>query len=221
MKRSRTALRRSLTVCALAIVFALSNMTAGHAHSWVPYYRASWPLAHRTIPYGFDNYWPLSKSGVHNGSNAWNFALGGSAPNFFNQLPQQNYSTTACNLADYTGAIHFRDLNVYGTSVLGRTDVCKVGATLHRFALSIDSSGRTWYVGTGDAPGNQYDMWSVASHEFGHATGWVYHLDYVTPGTSLCANNSGQHTMCGIYYVGTERQRTLGTHDIDTFDSIY
>ncbi len=221
MGRSRPTTQRCLVATALALVFALSNAAAVHAHSWVPYYTASWPLGHRSIVYGFDNYWPLSKSGIKNGANVWNAAGGSDGADFYNSLAQKNYSTSPCNLSDYSGAIHYRDLNVYGTSVLGRTDVCKVGATLHRFVLSIDSSGRTWYVGTGDAPSNQYDMWSVASHEFGHATGWVYHLDYVTPGTSLCANNSGQHTMCGFYYVGTERQRTLGTHDLDTYESKY
>lgn len=195
MRRSGPTLRRCLVACALAIAFALSNATAAHAHSWVPYYTAAWPLGHRTIAYGFDNYWPLSKGGVYNGANVWNVTGGSDAPNFYNSLPQQNYSTTPSNLADYTGAIHYRDLNACcGTDALALTQKHVLGATLHRFVISFDSSGRTWYVGTGDAPSNQYDMWSVASHEFGHATGWVYHLDYVTPGTSfVCEQQRTTH----------------------------
>ena len=75
-----------------------------------------------------------------------------------------------------------------------------------------------WYSGTGDAPANDVDTWSVASHESGHATGFYGHLEYPS---SICQNDSSMRTMCPVYHDGTERQRTLEDHDYHTFENAY
>lgn len=59
---------------------------------------------------------------------------------------------------------------------------------LHRFADGepyipwafniILNSGYRWYSGRGkDVPQQRYDLQSTATHEFGHATGWLPHFN--------------------------------------------
>jgi hypothetical protein len=72
-------------------------------------------------------------------------------------------------------------------------------------------------------PAGRPDLASVATHEFGHASGWAHHYDDagVDPGGLICGNNSGQATMCATHYKGTARQRSLQTHDVHTFKAAY
>jgi hypothetical protein len=64
------------------------------------------------------------------------------------------------------------------------------------------------------------DLRSVATHEFGHATGWSPHLDDAQP-RSYCGNVPYQQTMCKTNYAGTTWQRTLGARDLRIFRGAY
>ena len=106
---------------------------------------------------------------------------------------------------------------------LAMTTVCRSGGTIVRFVTVFDSA-EPWYTGTSTlVPRGRPDLWSVATHEFGHAAGWASHFDDpgIGLGAAICGNFSGQHSMCATHFSGTARQRSLGPHDIDTFRAIY
>lgn len=132
----------------------------------------------------------------------------------FRPACQQQNPFDAC--AHSSNVLYWQNLS----GPLGVTSTCVSGTRLVRFTIVIDSApaAGSWYTGTGDAPSDRYDLWSVASHEFGHATGWGPHFAEDSP---ECPNDSTRHTMCGGIYIGTERQRTLTTHDIHTYDGRY
>ncbi|HEX7169063.1 MAG TPA: hypothetical protein VF230_18945, partial [Acidimicrobiales bacterium] len=68
-----------------------------------------------------------------------------------------------------------------------------------------------------------FDVWAVASHEFGHVTGWGG--EHYTPAPDagvLCDEGSQQkHTMCPGIATSNQRMRTLEAHDIGTFNNAY
>jgi hypothetical protein len=74
-------------------------------------------------------------------------------------------------------------------------------------------------------PDGRIDLWSVASHEFGHAAGWTgrhYGKDEDPERSSICnSGNVNRQTMCSIIYTGSESVRTLGRHDRHTFRRVY
>jgi hypothetical protein len=85
---------------------------------------------------------------------------------------------------------------------------------------------------TGDPPcpsGEcEVDLESIASHEFGHATGRVRggdgdlgHFTQANNGAICNSNADEHHTMCRSGVAGTTYDRTLNTHDKDTFESAY
>ena len=76
-------------------------------------------------------------------------------------------------------------------------------------------SAESWYKGTGTPSATQYDGWSVAAHEFGHALG----LDH----TNLSCNGSisTRPTMCPTYSKGKIYARTLHADDEDGLDALY
>lgn len=130
-------------------------------------------------------------------------------------------SLTPCNSWASRNAIGFHNVDGAGlaravtTRCLNQTGPHT--AEMKKFAVEFDSS-ENWYMGTGDATGTQVDAWSIASHELGHAAGWGPHLP---SSESICADNSGQNTMCPTYVTATQRMRTLELHHIHTFQSAH
>lgn len=156
---------------------------------------------------------------INNGHTQWNAAgPSGIEPDFW----YAGTTSTAGNAdlpcsATYNG-VYWRNLDYLGIGVLGFTPHCEnTAGVVTRFSMSIDSNA-SWYTGTGEGPGGQYDLWSVASHEWGHATGWYGHF---ASSESICVDNSAQATMCPFIRDGTQRIRTLDTHTIHTFQAAY
>lgn len=87
-----------------------------------------------------------------------------------------------------------------------------------------DCKGGQWYR-KADPDGirtRRYDLQSVATHEFGHATGLYWHFDDpgMTSGTGhVCNDGAGGagETMCASVGRGTTGNRTLSDHDLHTF----
>lgn len=95
------------------------------------------------------------------------------------------------------------------------------GTELYSANMSFDSA-EAWYTGTGATPDGQIDMWSVASHEAGHMTGWSGHYDDFQVDPAMCDYGSDFHqTMCKAHVIGTVRGRTLEAHDTHTFGDAY
>lgn len=103
---------------------------------------------------------------------------------------------------------------------------------LNSFRVAFDRR-ESWYTGTGDssvrnrktgAVEHRMDLWSVATHEFGHATGWFGHFmqrDQRVCGDPVRSSSRSYQTMCSRIAVGTERVRTLAAHDMHTFTANY
>jgi hypothetical protein len=93
-----------------------------------------------------------------------------------------------------------------------------------KFLMGFDS-GRKWYRGTKRPPAGQYDLAGVAAHEFGHATGWIYHFDQAPKEVPLdgakCGAVVDRETMCTYPTLTRRWDRTLGTHDKETFSNAY
>lgn len=140
------------------------------------------------------------------------------APDFYGFNPDgAYYFSSPCYSPDGSGVLWYNR----PPGVLGEVRLCvSTGGNVIQFSLAIDpdAGGASWYTGTGDAPSDTVDLWSVAAHEFGHVTGFYGHF---SESSSVCDNNSSRHTMCSPIYGGTERQRTLNTHDEHTFSGAY
>jgi hypothetical protein len=103
--------------------------------------------------------------------------------------------------------------------------------TLHSFQIKFDQA-ENWNTST-SAPGtNQFDLWSGASHEFGHATGRGSTASRTAPGGdghghfpnswAVCnETQSEHHTMCVSNRMDKTWDRSLNTHDLDTFNDAY
>jgi hypothetical protein len=119
-----------------------------------------------------------------------------------------------------------------GLQRLGEASTClhyepNYGAQLPwKFFLAINKR-LDWYAGASpDVPGRPNaagaanDLQSTATHEFGHATGWVPHYDdYKHPAVGADCNqlSPNRETMCLFQTPGTAWGRTLGPHDKHTF----
>jgi hypothetical protein len=88
-----------------------------------------------------------------------------------------------------------------------------------------------WYSGTGSVPSGQFDLWGLATHEFGHAGGRLMGGDtdgHFWDTSSLCPGDlidgqspSGRHTMCQTVVNGGAGARSPEEHDKDTFVNAY
>lgn len=86
--------------------------------------------------------------------------------------------------------------------------------TITRIIMRFDSA-ENWYTGTGYPGANQPDARSLASHEFGHASGLTH-----TQGV-YCPGNSFDATMCANQAPGKTHARTLASDDINGLNAIY
>lgn len=114
--------------------------------------------------------------------------------------------------------------------VLARAGVCfkrqGSGYRLLAFRMAYDRTQPNWYRGeSGSVPSESIDARSVATHEFGHSTGFLRHYDgknSIPTGSDQCASgDQNRQTMCSLTYRGQARQRTLGRHDRHTFEGAY
>jgi hypothetical protein len=111
----------------------------------------------------------------------------------------------------------------------GRVGSCWENGTQVGFRMAINRAPKVpWYRGSsGSVPDDRADLQSLATHEFGHATGWVRHYDGGSddnlPGSEHCGRDmKDRQTMCALAaYPGQSRTRTLGQHDRHTFEAAY
>lgn len=113
------------------------------------------------------------------------------------------------------------------TSRLGDTFTCPTsgGGSITKFWMRFDSDNSADFHWPGHPPddppiqSDEFDGWALASHEFGHATGFTAHIG---AGTVYCdPGDIDLHTMCPSIIQGLARQRGLEVHDVDGFRAAY
>jgi hypothetical protein len=219
-KLSRIALAAVLV--AVGSMVALASPAGAHTVG-NHFTRGRWP-ANATIQYGLNTGFPSGawRSRVYDGKEQWNNATNSGEPTVLWSLADGvNHGTAGnpCGISGVnTGAGFWNNLDYLGSGVLGATRLCTTEVTIYNFTIEFDSTRSNWYNGTGDNPGGNADFWSTATHEFGHALGFWEHI---AEGDGACPDDSSRATMCPSIYNGTERQRTVATHDIHTYDGAY
>ena len=225
MRRARSLLVDCVVAAALA---AMVLGAIGWAHTGSTFYTKKWKSGERNQNYGFASDVPTGnfRDRVENGAQQWN-ALAGNM-----QFSRGGVNVTwnfgsACNAAG-NNSIHWGAID--GPPVAGQTNTA--AQTTHcvytnepqflaLFRMRFDSAD-PWYRDTGDPPSDKIDLWSLAAHEFGHATGWgaggaQNHFD---SGGSVCTS-SPKHTMCPSIPQGESYWRSLEEHDRHTFNNVY
>ena len=130
------------------------------------------------------------------------------------------------------GLVHWGGID--GPSgVVGATAVCfrnRESPQMAGFRVYFDRT-ENWYTGTGNSRvrnrrtgtvENRQDIWSIATHELGHATGWG--PSHWRRSASYCDYSRSPEvfrTMCPFLDPGFERARTLAGADKHVFRSRY
>lgn len=213
-----------------ALGFALIP-TVVLAHNPDNYYNGIWTQnAAAEILYEFTQQVPGDGQGdfadrVADGAQEWN-AVPALDLTFKRHGVTGNYDPfqSCSDLPPYKNGIHYRDIN---ENPAASAKVCYHDGHIDAFNIAFDPS-YSWYKGT--APGglgpNEYPVWGMSAHEFGHATGgWLDntpagHFDsQANPG--LCDDTDDRHTMCKNWATGQWRLRSLEAHDEETFGAAY
>lgn len=223
---SRTGL-----VAVLLAGLAILAPQAASAHTASTYYKApKWPTG-ASISYGLNSGWPDGyfdyDDRILNAKNQWYQYAGSAEPKAYWTLNDYvSYGSAAfpCQMTSGTNTVvvFWMDLDGFSTGYLGATWSCadpNNSARRIRASIAIDND-RSWYIGTGDAPSNQPDLWAVASHEWGHAFG-AAHFAEGESGVCPQYENTVRHVMCPSIALGYEVQRHPKTHDIHTFQAAW
>lgn len=225
MKRFRFPAFMAL-VLVLAGVLVPSAPAAAHPYSL--YFTQGMWTDDATISYGLNQGFPGGDfaNRMYDGKNHWNNADTGQEPQTYwtltDYIPYGSFSNP-CGLAtggNNRGVLFWIDLDNLGSGVAGATLACKSGSTWIKASMAIDSD-QPWYPGTDGVPGTHLDLWSVATHEFGHWNGFWVHWAEGMAGICPPAWDSNRHTMCPSISPGTYVQRHTKTHDIHTFQGAY
>jgi hypothetical protein len=155
---------------------------------------------------------------VRDGTGGWN-AVQSSVFRFSNQPEIPNYDGLAdCNMRPDRNAIHYQ----VTPGAFAATSKCVNQGQIEHATLTFDSASTNWYKGTGNPANHEVDVWSTASHEWGHMTGWGGHFGVGGPQCS--GAQATWQTMCnslGPGEKGKTFRRSLEGHDQHTFDNQY
>jgi hypothetical protein len=125
----------------------------------------------------------------------------------------QEMASAISNIADHPIIIEWGGWDGPG-NVLAVTVLSGYGYTIQSFWIRYDKD-ENWYTGTGTPASNQFDAWSVITHEFGHALGLRDTQSIYCPG------NATDATMCGQIFRGTTWFRSLEADDRNGVSYLY
>ncbi len=209
------------------LLFAMvATMLPAGAHPSSTYYPAIWKRQLNQT-WSFTTTFPggAFRDRVRNGSSEWNAQYEGM---LFSEVGQvADYDSLTCPATFGKNGVHYRSVpEMPGRDSLAVTLTCVFTGTTEIANTNITfDSKNLWHTGTGVPAPGLIDAWSVATHEWGHATGFdgPYENGHFDPYESICTAGSPQ-TMCPFYVPPTltdPKQRTLAGHDSHTFKGAY
>lgn len=219
MRMGRSRLRRIALVLLLLAVWQAMAAASSFAHTASQHYTyLTWDVT------GVENYQIAGgvpqiervRVSIVNGADTWNALSPGPTLVYNGYSSQAPIVAPSCDVSSRS-FIFQRDLPE--AERLAEAWLCgTLSGNIRADAFHITFDTRPWHSDVSlPAPGD-YDRWSVASHEFGHAMGhWVHWPDNST----RCVNEGHRLTMCSIIYPGTTFVRDLGDHDIHTYEAQY
>lgn len=234
---SVTLKSRLLAIIGISAAILSASLSAG-AHTASNWYPAKWPSYDRTVNWRFANGFPSGsdwRARVKDGASQWNAVTGSSMSFQFDTPDYSAFSATTCAGSEQKNGVHWGTIDG-GGGTLAQVILCTFfdvngtpwsNSELHDFQMKFDSA-ESWYTGL-FSPSGAKDAWSVSTHEFGHATGRGRTFGGTEPaadpqghftGSTLCPNSDAHHSMCQ-YIGGSNYDRDLNTHDVDTFQDAY
>jgi hypothetical protein len=218
---------------ALVGLMTLVVSPQANAHSADEFYDWWWHDSEKPVRWHFDNDFPSAgtkRQRVKDAIDTWENAPGQLG---FDRGDDIQGSSEGCP-GDDRSFVGWPIIDGAGHMV-GATRVCHFTDEPNRaksFYVLFDRS-EDWYddVSTPPPPA-KLDLQSIATHEFGHATGWGFgsgrpHFGQNLDGTTrqpefdnLCVDEP-RHTMCPALLLGYAYWRTLEDHDKHTFANRY
>ena len=200
----------------LALTLLLSPVLMARAHNdvYLPKLWASDPTLYRGYLTG-DLITEDARDVLYRADDEWD-AVSDSTFEFIDSSYQNNnihYTGDACGVP--LGVWYLQ--RSYGNSYYAATGWCYDGTQHITRSTVTFNTDKTWYTGTGTPSNGQADLWGIATHELGHATGFKKHLT-----GSYCPDNATRHTMCGYWdWDQTYWARTLEQHDEHSIAEAY
>ena len=198
------------------LALLLSSSFAANAHTNV-YLDKLWesdPTLYRGYLTG-DLITEEARASMYRADDAWD-SVSNSTFDFIDSSYQSNsvhYTGNACGVP--LGVWYLQ--RSFGNSYYASTGRCHDDTSYITRSTVTFNTDRTWYTGTGTPSNGQSDLWGIATHELGHASGFSEHLT-----GNLCPATAARHTMCRNWsWNQTYWARSLEEHDEDSIAEVY
>jgi hypothetical protein len=216
--------KRALALFA-AFSFVLTVALPAGAHTAIGsggYYNRRWKIDLH-LPWYFANTFPggAYRDKIVYGVGQWNAQ---NQPLYWTKYGDvADFTWTSCPATFERNVIHFQNADKPGY-----VKVCVWAADTNRIwstNMNIDSSGTNWYTGSSEPASNQIDLWSVATHEWGHMSGSVTGggdgLGHFPESSTVCPTDASRQSLCPTIYAGTTWMWDTESHDEHTFQAAY
>lgn len=219
---NRRLARRVATLGVLAAACLQLTSPPATAHSdLATWYPSGWQ--ERDIYYYFSGSSWGSIANIANrardGANQWNMLNEGGFR--FVDSGARTLDPSSCNNANENG-VFWQGFDGVGGKVAVVYNCVYSTAPGRIFSSRVifDGAEPNWYVGTGTPPSTSIDMWSVSTHEWGHAAGHSKHWDDGGQ-AALCPFSVYRESLCSSIPTGTTYMRSTEPHDEHTFGARY
>jgi hypothetical protein len=226
-RRLRRPVVAAMLLTSISILLIPSFVSAHRAREW---YGARWDR--NSVVWRFDKGFPKrdgARKAVVKGSRQWNRS--GARLRFrFESRSREAGPLDPCSLPPGKNFVQWGSIDGPGGRV-AVTATCTLSQQgireMYSFQMKFDRA-ESWHMDPSTQPAPfETDMWAVASHEFGHASGRITggpgdqgHFDEES---KFCPDlgSEQRHTMCPSYDLIGVVMRTLERHDKDAFRRAY